>query len=142
MKIFISLLLLMTLGCSAEEKLPTVELKVGEENYTLEVARTQEARRRGLMDRDSIGTHEGMLFVFERDQHLSFWMKDTYIPLSIAYISKGGVIKSIHKMEPESLKSIESNYAVRFALELPRGAFARSGVKVGDTIDGLDHFID
>lgn len=142
MKIFISLMLFMTLGCSAEEKLSTVDLKVGEDTYTIEIARTQEDRRRGLMNRESIGTHEGMLFVFERDQHLSFWMKDTYIPLSIAYISKNGVIKSIHEMEPESLKSVESNYAVRFALELPRGAFARSGVKVGDTIEGLDHFID
>ncbi len=142
MKIFISLMLLMSLGCSAEEKLPTAELKVGEEIYTIEIARTKEDRRRGLMDRHTIGTHEGMLFVFERDQHLSFWMKDTYIPLSIAYISKNGVIKSIHEMKPESIKPVESNYAVRFALELPRGAFTRSGVKVGDTIEGLDHFID
>jgi hypothetical protein len=94
------------------------------------------------MGRDSIGDYEGMLFVFERDQHLSFWMKNTFVPLSIAYISKRGIVKSIHDMQPESLRTVESNQAIRFALELPQGAFERSGVEVGDKIEGLDQFTE
>ena len=142
MRIFIIMMLLMTFGCSAEEGLPAKKVQVGEDTYTVEVARSDEERQRGLMHRESIGEYEGMLFVFERDQHLSFWMKNTYIPLSIAYISKSGVIKSIHHMEPESQRAVKSDYAVRFALELPRGAFQRSGVEVGDTIEGLARFIE
>ena len=142
MRIFIIMMLLMTLGCSAAEDLPANKLQVGEDTYTVEVARSDEERQRGLMHRESIGEYAGMLFIFERDQHLSFWMKNTYIPLSIAYISKSGVIKSIHHMEPESLRTVKSDYAVRFALELPQGAFQRSGVEVGDTIEGLGRFIE
>ena len=142
MRIFFIMMLLMTLGCSAEEDFPANKLQVGEDTYTVEVARSEEERQRGLMHRKSLGEYEGMLFVFARDQHLSFWMKNTDIPLSIAYISKSGVIKSIHHMEPESLRPVKSDYAVRFALELPRGAFQRSRAEVGDTIEGLDRFIE
>lgn len=142
MRIVVLVMLVMTLGCSADEGLPENKLQVGDYTYTVEIARSGEERQRGLMHRESLGEYEGMLFVFERDQHLSFWMKNTYIPLSIAYISKSGVIKSIHHMEPESLRPVKSDYAVRFALELPRGSFQRSGVKVGDTIEGLDRFIE
>jgi uncharacterized membrane protein (UPF0127 family) len=136
------MMLLMTLGCSAEETPPANKLQVGEDTYTVEVARSEAERQRGLMHREFLGEYAGMLFVFERDQHLSFWMKNTYIPLSIAYISKSGVIKSIHHMEPESLRPVKSDYAVRFALELPWGAFQRAGVEAGDTIEGLDRFIE
>lgn len=142
MKIIILMLLLLTAGCRAESELPTAEIEVGQDTYTVEIARSSEEHQQGLMHRDTLGEYAGMLFVFERDRHLSFWMKNTYIPLSIAYISKDGVIRSIHDMQPESLRSIESEVAVRFALELPQGAFARSGAAAGDRIEGLDRFIE
>ena len=124
-------------SCTAEaEKLEEqVELRVGSETFSVEVARTPEQRQRGLMHRSSIGENEGMLFVFERDQQLSFWMKNTEIPLSIAYISKGGEIREIHDLEPHSERSVKSSRAVRYALELPRGAFERAGAEVGDRLD-------
>lgn len=142
MKYFILMLLLLTAGCRAEEGLPTADIKVGQDIYTVEIARSPEEQQQGLMHRETLGEYAGMLFVFERDRHLSFWMKNTYIPLSIAYISKNGVIKSIYDMQPESLRPVESEVAVRFALELPQGAFARSGAAVGDRIEGLDRFIE
>jgi uncharacterized membrane protein (UPF0127 family) len=135
-----ALLMLMVTGlvsCTSEaEKLEEqVELRVGSETFTVEVARTPEQRRKGLMHRSSIGENEGMLFVFERDRHLSFWMKNTEIPLSIAYISSDGEIREIRELEPHSERSVESSYAVRYALELPRGAFERAGAEVGDRLE-------
>lgn len=136
------IMLLMTAGCSAEQKLPTAEIRVGRDTYTVEIARSEEEQQQGLMHRESLGEYRGMLFVFERDRHLSFWMKNTYIPLSIAYISRRGVVRSIHDMQPESLRPVESQMAVRFALELPQGAFERSGVQPGDKIEGLNRFLE
>ncbi len=142
MKFFILMLLIISAGCSAEQELPTAEIQVGRDTYSVEIARSEEEHQQGLMHRDSLGEYAGMLFVFERDRHLSFWMKNTYIPLSIAYISKAGMVKSIHDMQPESLRPVESEVAVRFALELPQGAFARSGVQPGDKIEGLERFLE
>ena len=127
-------------GCGEEKLDEIIPLQVGEDSYRVEVARTPEERRRGLMGRDSLGRFEGMLFVFQRDQQLSFWMKDTSIPLSIAYISADGTIRSIHDLEPHSRRSVSSTRAVRYALELPRGAFERSGAQVGDTIGFPEDF--
>lgn len=121
-------------GCQSDARLETIELKVGKDIYTVEIARTPEQRQKGLMHRDALDDYEGMLFVFERDQHLSFWMKNTTVPLSIAYIARDGTIKSIFDMRPLSEQPVESGYAVRYALELPQGAFERSGAKVGDAI--------
>ncbi|MFP4178841.1 MAG: DUF192 domain-containing protein [Spirochaetaceae bacterium] len=123
-------------SCSAEEERleERIELKVGEEIFTVEVAQTDKERSRGLMYRSSLGENEGMLFVFERDQRLSFWMKNTEIPLSIAYISRDGTIREIHDLKPHSERAVESSHAVRYALELPRGAFDRAGAGPGDSI--------
>ena len=142
MKLVVLLMLVLSTGCSADQGLPKAEIEVGQDTYSVEIARSEEEHQQGLMYRESLGEYQGMLFVFERDRHLSFWMKNTYIPLSIAYISRTGEVKSIHDMQPESLRSIKSEVAVRFALELPQGAFARSGVQVGDRIEGLNRFLE
>ena len=81
-----------------------------------------------------------MLFVFDSDQILSFWMKDTPHPLSIAYIDSKGVIKDIFPMTPYSLSSIQSTVSVRYALEVPQGWFKKNNIKEGDKIS-LD-FLD
>ena len=75
-----------------------------------------------------------MLFVFDSDERLSFWMKNTLIPLSIAYIASDGTIREILDMEPHSLAPVPSQYSVRYALEVPKGWFSRAGVRVGDRV--------
>jgi uncharacterized membrane protein (UPF0127 family) len=99
-----------------------------------EIASTADERSRGLMERTKLPDGEGMLFVFEKDQTLSFWMKNTLIPLSIAYISSGGGILEIHDMKPQDLTPIHSSRSARYALEVPQGWFARAGIAVDDRL--------
>jgi hypothetical protein len=129
-----------SLGCGQEKLDEIISLQVGEDRYRVEVARSPEERQKGLMHREELGEYEGMLFVFERDRHLSFWMKNTEIPLSIAFISADGTIREIRELEPLSERSVRSSRAVRYALELPRGAFARSGAEPGDTVGFPEDF--
>jgi uncharacterized membrane protein (UPF0127 family) len=99
-----------------------------------EIAATGEERAKGLMFRKTLKDGAGMLFVFPSDRVLSFYMKNTIIPLSIAFINKDGVIAEIHDMEPLNLRSVQSSRSLRYALEVPQGWFARTGIAVGDTI--------
>ncbi|MBQ5999750.1 MAG: DUF192 domain-containing protein [Treponema sp.] len=100
-----------------------------------ELAIKPEERNFGFMERKNIPDGTGMLFVFEYDQILSFWMKNTPSPLSIAYITKDGRIKDIFDMTPFSLASIQSTGYVRYALEVPQGWFLKNGIKSGDTVN-------
>jgi len=104
---------------------------------TVEVADTDQSRARGLMFRENVADGTGMLFVFDHDQVLTFWMKDTPVPLSIAYISSDGKIIDILDMEARSLKPVVSSRSVRYALEVPQGYFARVGIREGDSVIGL-----
>jgi len=99
-----------------------------------ELAVTESERAAGLMHRTSLPDGEGMLFVFERDQILSFWMQNTVIPLSIAFVSRGGLITEIRDMRPLDLTPVVSARPGRYALEVPQGWFEREGVAVGDRI--------
>ncbi|MCL1992078.1 MAG: DUF192 domain-containing protein [Spirochaetes bacterium] len=99
-----------------------------------ELAITQEERARGLMHRQSLDDGYGMLFIFERDQILSFWMKNTYIPLSIAFIAWDGRILEIRDMEPHNLNAVRSSRSARYALEVPQGWFSRAGIYPGDLV--------
>lgn len=120
---------------SANPRLRTVELRVGGSALKAEVARTPSEREKGLMFRTSLKDGEGMLFVFEADQRLAFWMKNTSIPLSVAYLSSDGTIREIMDLEPFSLDARGSERSLRYALEVPRGWFGRIGVKSGDSVD-------
>jgi uncharacterized membrane protein (UPF0127 family) len=100
-----------------------------------EIARTAAERETGLMFRESLADGEGMLFVFERDEALSFWMKNTLIPLSIAYISYNGRILEIHDMRPRDLTPVRSGRSARYALEVPQGWFGRAGIQPDDVLD-------
>ena len=119
-------------GCS--EKTELVSITVGKDIYHIEAAVTREEQSLGLMNRDELKPDEGMIFIYGEDRKLSFWMKDTYVPLSIAFIAKDGTIKEIHHMKPESLTHVNSTHSVRYALELPLGSFERSGAGIGDRI--------
>ena len=99
-----------------------------------EMARTPAQQSRGFMKRKNIPDGTGMLFVFDKDERLRFWMKDTPHPLSIAYIDSRGRIRDIYDMTPFSLAPVKSTVSVRYALEVPRGWFDRVNIKVGDTL--------
>jgi uncharacterized membrane protein (UPF0127 family) len=126
-------------ACSS--RLPKVRLVIGGQSFSIEVARTEEQKRRGLMNRKSLGRREGMIFLYGSDQHLSFWMKNTPLPLTLAFLSKEGEILQIEQLKPFSLKAVMSERAARYALELPQGVLAELGVGVGDRVElpaGLD----
>jgi len=129
------LLAVMGSSCSAGEE--TLEIRIKDTTFVVEVADSQEERSRGLMFRTSLPDNRGMLFVFPYDQRLSFWMKNTEIPLSLAYISKDGTIKEIHDLVPHNEQPVQSRHSVRYALELNRGAFEQAGIEVGDRVEGL-----
>ncbi|MCL2481460.1 MAG: DUF192 domain-containing protein [Spirochaetaceae bacterium] len=107
---------------------------INENRLNIEIAETEKQRSLGLMHRKNLDKDSGMLFVFENDRILSFWMKDTYIPLSIAFISSDGVIKEIRDMTPLSLESIDSKNYVRYALEVNKGYFQEKNIMVGDMV--------
>lgn len=119
----------------AQRELPLVELRAGSIKMVAELARSPEEQAVGLMFRKSLLDGRGMLFVYEDDRRLSFWMKNTLIPLSIAYLAADGTIREIYDMEPQSLKPVNSTRSVRFALEVPRGWFQRVGLSVGDRFE-------
>jgi len=119
-------------SCAARVERTT--LSVGGLELTVEVARTDAQRARGLMGRTGLGTREGMIFVFERDEHLSFWMKKTPTPLSIAFLSAEGRILEIEDMEPFSEKVVRSRLSARYALEMRKGAFYELGIREGDVM--------
>lgn len=87
------------------------------------------------MYRKELKDGEAMLFVFDKDDILSFWMKNTLIPLSIAYITSDGKILEIYDMEPGNLNPVRSSRSVRYALEVPEGWFGRAGIGIGDKMD-------
>ncbi len=99
-----------------------------------EIARTEAEQETGYMGRKKIPDGTGMLFAFRFDQKLSFWMKNTPHPLSIAYLDSSGVIREIYDMTPFSLEAVSSERSVRYALEVPDGWFARAGIAVGDRL--------
>ena len=127
-----------SLSACTPRKLRTAALTIeGAETVveiTVEIAETENERAQGLMHRKKLPDGEGMLFVFDRDQQLSFWMKNTFIPLSIAFITSDGRITEIRNMQPRDLTSIQSSRSVRYALEVPQGWFSRAGVNVGDVV--------
>jgi uncharacterized membrane protein (UPF0127 family) len=99
-----------------------------------EMARTEAEQETGYMGRKKIPEGTGMLFAFRSDEKLSFWMKNTPHPLSIAYIDSSGVIREIHDMTPYSLEAVSSERSLRYALEVPQGWFTRAGIAVGDRL--------
>ena len=99
-----------------------------------EIARTAQEQQKGYMGRKTIPDGTGMIFAFAVDQKMSFWMKNTPHPLSIAYIDSSGTIREIYDMAPFSLSITESERSLRYALEVPQGWFARAGISSGDRI--------
>lgn len=110
----------------------TVQIK--NQEVKLELALTETERRKGLMYRSHLPNNTGMLFIYPDERYLSFWMKNTLIPLSIAFIKADGTITQVESMQPLDTTSLVSGAMVKYALEMPEGWFDRNGISVGDKI--------
>jgi uncharacterized membrane protein (UPF0127 family) len=118
-----------------ETELITIRSASGlEVTCEVELARTEAERNTGLMYRKELEDGKGMFFIFESDEVLSFWMKNTNIPLSIAYISYDGTIIDIRNMYPHDTSPVHSSRSVRYALEVPQDWFTRTGIRAGDKV--------
>ena len=140
-----SCLLIAALGLVAslavaqpQPKLPTVSLSAGIHVIQAEVANTDAARAQGLMFRKSLAANHGMLFVFPEAGPQCMWMRNTYVPLSVAFIDERGVIVNIADMQPQSDDSHCASRPARYALEMNRGWFAAKGIKPGAKLSGIE----
>ncbi len=118
------------------QKLPAIPLSAGMHLISAEVAKTPDQRGIGLMHRKAMGANEGMLFIFEQAGQQCFWMKNTLLPLSIAFLSDDGAIVNIEDMQPQTLDSHCSLKPVRFVLEMNQGWFSKRGLKPGSVLKG------
>jgi uncharacterized membrane protein (UPF0127 family) len=118
------------------QQLESVTLNAGMHNIRAEVALTPEQRATGLMFRREMAAHEGMLFVFEQPAPQCFWMKNTLLPLSIAFLADDGTVVNIADMKPQTLDSHCSAKPVRYALEMNQGWFAKRGIQAGAKLKG------
>jgi len=138
--------LLAALGCLAlaggvsaqdvPQSLPTTRLTTGFHVITAQLATTPEQRATGLMHRPTMPTNDGMLFVFEQPGQQCFWMKNTLLPLSIAFLADDGTIVNIDEMKPQTLDSHCSARPVRYVLEMNQGWFAKRAIKAGAKVTG------
>jgi hypothetical protein len=123
---------------AAAPEQPTVELQIKGQRVVAEIAATEPTRTTGLMNRFSLQPDHGMLFVFPQPQTLAFWMKNTYVPLSIAFIGSDGRILNIDDMAPLTETTHPSRGAALYALEMKKGWFAQHAISAGDAIMGLE----
>jgi uncharacterized membrane protein (UPF0127 family) len=130
--------LLAVLAAAAGAQFATAELTVGMHRIRAEVADNPATRERGLMHRPSMASNAGMVFVFEENSRHCMWMKNTLIPLSVAFIDASGAILNIADMQPHSEQSHCAAKPARYALEMNQGWFAERGVKPGAKLRGLE----
>jgi len=136
-RIFAALLLSVSLGASADVAFKKSQVNVAGHPLKVEIAADAQQRAQGLMYRKSMPKEEGMLFVFEEPEYQTFWMKNTLIPLSIAFLDKNGVILNILDMQPQTEDPHLSDGAAVYAIETNKGWFAEKKVKPGDKVTGL-----
>lgn len=127
-------------GAMAQERpqldLPRVSIGAGMFRIDAQVAASPEQRQIGLMYRTEMPQHEGMLFVFEEPGQQCFWMKNTLLPLTAAFVADDGTIVNLADMKPQSTDSHCSAKAVRYVLEMHQGWFARKSIKAGFKLTG------
>ena len=120
----------------AQTRLPRVRLSAGIHQVDAQVARTPDQRAVGLMFRKQMPQHEGMLFVFEQPSVQCFWMKNTLLPLTAAFVADDGTIVNMEDMAPQTTDSHCSHGPVRYVLEMNQGWFARKGITPGMKLAG------
>ena len=121
----------------ADAPLRTTTLRIAGHALKVEVAQADAERMKGLMHRQMLGRDEGMLFVFDEPSYQSMWMKNTLIPLSVAFLDPQGAILNILDMEPQTLDTHMSAGPALYAVETNKGWFAAKGIKAGDKVAGL-----
>jgi uncharacterized protein len=135
----IALALLLNTAAQAQEgpqKLDTIQLNAGMHLIRAELARTPDEHGIGLMFRKTMPANDGMLFAFDTPRQQCFWMKNTLLPLSVAFVADDGSVANIEDMKPQTLDSHCSTQPVRFVLEMNQGWFAKRGIKAGSKIQG------
>lgn len=128
--IFALLLIFLFYGCNENGHF----IEINGVKLYIEIALTDQEKMTGLMFRQSLPENHGMLFIFDKEQVLNFWMKNTSIPLSIAYIRENGLIIGIYDMKPYDETPISSIYPCKYALEVNKGWFSKNNIKSGDSI--------
>ncbi|PJI97459.1 hypothetical protein CLU85_2250 [Acidovorax sp. 69] len=139
MAVWVSLLALPTMATAQEGpqlNLQRVELSAGMHRIDAQVALAPQERQTGLMHRKEMPQHEGMLFVFEQPSQQCFWMKNTLLPLTAAFVADDGTIVNLEDMKPQTLDSHCSAKPVRYVLEMNQGWFAKKGIKAGTKLGG------
>lgn len=110
-----------------------MKIEIGDKEYNVEVARTEEEKIKGLQEKESLGENEGMLFIYDEPQELAFWMKDTAIPLDIVFIDEDGEVISVQQGQPYDETLLEED-GVMYVLEVNQN----SGIQPGDELDMED----
>ena len=129
-----ALVLIMLASLAHSQGLLKIPVYLKNREVWVEVPKTPQERAQGLMGRRHLGENEGMLFIFETEDYHSFWMKNTLIPLSIAFIDREGKVVRIVDMEPLSLESHPPPRPILYALEMKKGWFSTNGIRVGDVL--------
>lgn len=119
-----------------QTNLPRIPLSAGIHMIDAQVALTAEQREIGLMLRKEMPQHEGMIFVFERPAQQCFWMKNTLVPLTAAFVADDGTIVNLADMKPQTTESHCSKKPVRYVLEMNKGWFTKKGITVGSKLGG------
>jgi uncharacterized protein len=131
-----ALLAALSLAAAAAAALPRTELRSGAHTFIVEVASTPQQRGQGLKGRTRLDDDAGMLFVFERKDRHCFWMKDTPLPLSIAFLADDGRIVNLADMQPQTTDLHCAEAPVRYALEVKQGAFRSKNIRPGTRFTG------
>lgn len=132
-----ALLLLVAGPAGAQLAFKTTRLSAGMHMIQAEVAANDPERQQGLMFREKMGNNAGMVFVFEQPTEQCMWMKNTLLPLSVAFIDEQGKVINIEDMQPKTLESHCSKKPAKYALEMNLGWFAQKNIKPGIRIEGL-----
>ena len=119
-------------------EMPRIELNAGIHRIDAEVAADQQNRMQGLMNRRSMGSNQGMLFIFTHADRHCMWMRNTLLPLSVAFMDERGRILNIEDMKPQTDDNHCAATPARFALEMNQGWFASKGIKAGQRIGGVE----
>lgn len=142
------LLLLLLSGCArgsapsapppvAVPQGPTIPLRLGAHSLQVEVADTDAERQQGLMHREGLAPDHGMVFVYPDERERGFWMKNTRIPLSIAFVDRQGRVVHLADMQPLDERTTHSVYPAMYAVEVDQGWFTAHGVRIGSKVEGL-----
>lgn len=137
LRVLAALALASAVAAGADTGFKTAQIRVGAHPLKVEIAASDPQREKGLMFRQSMPPNDGMLFIFDEPAYHSMWMKNTLIPLSVAYLDAQGTILNILDMEPQTLDAHLSAGPAIYAIETNKGWFAAKKIKAGDKVTGL-----